>query len=83
MPKTYQIERPEAASDDLDESIFQNEKHGVKEYWVVQPIDNIILVFKLGKNKMYGKPEVYTEEDKIKTAILDGLEIDLGKVFQE
>ena len=59
------------------------EKHGVKEYWVVHPIDNIIMVFKLDKNKKYGKPEVYTEEDKIKTAILDGLEIELKKVFQE
>jgi len=78
-----EILSPATAPKDMKIKLSLYEKHGVKEYWVVQPIDNIILVFKLGKNKMYGKPEVYTEEDKIKTAILEGLEIDLSKVFQE
>jgi Uma2 family endonuclease len=78
-----EILSPFTAPKDMKIKLALYEKHGVKEYWVVQPTDNIILVFKLNKNKMYGKPEVYTEEDKIKTAILDGLEIDLNKVFQE
>ena len=78
-----EILSPATAPKDMKIKLPLYEKHGVKEYWVVQPIDNIILVFKLGKNKKYGKPEVYTEEDKIKTAILDGLEIELDKIFQE
>jgi len=78
-----EIVSPATAPKDMKIKLSLYEKHGVKEYWVVHPIDNVVLVFKLGKNKMYGKPEVYTEEDKMKTAILEGLEIDLGKVFQE
>jgi len=78
-----EILSPSTTSKDMKIKLALYEKHGVKEYWIVHPVDNIILVFKLGKNKMYGKPEVYTAEDKIKTAILDGLEIDLDKVFQE
>jgi len=78
-----EILSPATAAKDMKTKLSLYEKHGVKEYWVVHPTDNVIMVFKLGKNKMYGKPEVYTEEDKIKTAILEGLEIDLGKVFQE
>jgi len=78
-----EILSPFTAPKDMKIKLSLYEKHGVKEYWIVHPTDNIILVFKLGKNKMYGKPEVYTEEDKIKTAILEGLEIELSKVFQE
>ena len=78
-----EILSPFTAPKDMKIKLSLYEKHGVKEYWVVHPVDNIVLVFKLSKNKMYGKPEVYTEEDKIKTAILEGLEIDHNKVFQE
>lgn len=78
-----EILSPFTAPKDMKVKLSLYEKHGVKEYWIVQPTDNIVLVFKLGKNKKYEKPEVYTEEDKIKTAILEGLEIELGKVFQE
>ena len=78
-----EILSPFTAPKDMKIKLSLYEKHGVKEYWIVQPTDNIILVFKLSKNKKYGKPEVFTEEDKIKTAILEGLEIALDKVFQE
>lgn len=78
-----EILSPFTAPKDMKIKLSLYDKHAVKEYWVVHPIDNIVMVFKLGKNKKYGKPEVYTEEDKIKTAILEGLEIELEKVFQE
>lgn len=78
-----EILSPFTAPKDMKIKLSLYEKHGVIEYWIVHPIDNITIVFKLGKNKKYGKPEVYTKEDKIKTAILEGLEIDLYKVFQE
>ena len=78
-----EILSPSTTSKDMKIKLALYEKHGVKEYWIVHPVDNIILVFRLSKNKMYGKPEVYTAEDKIKTAILDGLEIDLDTVFKE
>lgn len=78
-----EILSPATSSKDMKIKLSLYERHGVKEYWIVHPIDNFVLVFKLGKNKMYGKPEVYTEEDKIKTPILDGLEIDLELVFKE
>lgn len=78
-----EILSPFTASKDMKTKLSLYEKHGVKEYWIVHPVDNTVLVFKLGKNKMYGKPDVYTAEDKIKTSILDGLEIDLNTVFKE
>ena len=78
-----EILSPSTTSKDMKIKLALYEKHAVKEYWIVHPVDNIILVFKLQKNKTYGKPDVYTAENKIKTKILAGLEIDLGQVFKK
>ena len=78
-----EIISPASSAKDMKIKMSLYERHGVKEYWIVHPTVNIVMVFRLDKKKMYGKPEVYTEEDKIKTSILEGLEIDLDLVFKE
>ncbi len=78
-----EILSPATSAKDMKIKLPLYERFGVKEYWVVHPTDNIIQVFKLNKKKMYGKPDIYSEEDKIKTPILEGLEIDLDLVFKE
>ncbi len=78
-----EILSPSTNAKDTKIKLALYERHGVKEYWIVHPIDNIVWVFKLGKNKLYGRPAVYDENDKITTPILKGLEIDLGLVFME
>ena len=83
MKKIIEILSPSTNAKDTKIKLALYERHGVKEYWIVHPIDNIIWVFKLGKNKLYGRPNVYTEEDKITSPILEGLEIDLELVFKE
>ncbi len=57
------------------------EKAGVKQYWVVQPVEMIVMVFELGANNEYGKPTVYSKDDKIAVRLLGELEIDLQPVF--
>jgi Uma2 family endonuclease len=54
---------------------------GVKEYWIIEPGDKLASVFKLGENKRYGRPEVYSEEAIIKVEMFPGLEVDLRDVF--
>ena len=78
-----EILSPETSSKDMKIKLALYERHGVKEYWIVHPIDNIVMVLQLDKNKQYGKPTVYSEEDKITTPILKGLEIDLSLIFKE
>ncbi len=58
------------------------EKAGVKEYWIVEPDLKLISVFILQENGSYGRPEIYSEEDKIKVSIFPHLEIDLKPVFE-
>lgn len=57
------------------------EKAGLKEYWIVEPEGKFVSVFTLQESKRYGRPEIYTDEDKVKVAVFPELEIDLGIVF--
>ncbi len=57
------------------------EKAGVGEYWIVEPDGKFVSVFTLQENKRYGRPETYTDEDKIIVSALPGLTIDLSTVF--
>ena len=59
------------------------EKAGVKEYWILEPDQKLVSVFLLQLNGRYGRPEMYTDEDKIKVSIFPDLEIDLKSVFDK
>ena len=57
------------------------EKSGVKEYWIVEPEGKFISIFTLQENKRYGRPEIYTEVDKVKVGIFEEFTVDLKVVF--
>lgn len=59
------------------------EKAGVKEYWIAEPEGKIISVFVLQENQRYGRPDIYTETDKIKVSIFPDLLVDLKLVFEK
>lgn len=72
-----EIVSPSNASNDCVRKLGLYEKFGVKEYWIVDPRDKIILVYSLTDNK-YGMPKMYTFNQKIKVNIYDDLEIDFS-----
>jgi len=76
-----EITSPSTARIDKVEKFNLYEKHGVKEYWIVEPEIKLVTVFLLQENGRYGRPEVYTEEDKIKVSIFEDIVIDLKDVF--
>ncbi|MCK5507554.1 MAG: Uma2 family endonuclease [Desulfobacterales bacterium] len=76
-----EIVSPSSASIDNIKKLQQYEKNGVKEYWIVHPIYKIVTIYKIMENGLYGKPETYSEEDKIEVELLKGLTIDLAPVF--
>ncbi|SDG31300.1 Uma2 family endonuclease [Desulfosporosinus hippei] len=57
------------------------EKVGVKEYWIVEPEGKLVNVFILQEDKRYGRPDVYTEDDKVKVSIFPDLFINLKPIF--
>ena len=76
-----EIASPSTALKDMREKLNLYERYGVKEYWIVQPENKIVMVYKLGKDKKYKKPEIFAKEEKIKISIFEGLTIDLSPVF--
>ena len=56
-------------------------KHGVKEYWIIEPRMETIQVYILDENKHY-RTRGYQAGEKIKVHILKDLEIDVKEVFQ-
>ena len=55
---------------------------GVKEYWIVDPQDKFVSVFKLEADNNYGRIELYSEEDDVKVGIFKDLTVNLKEVFK-
>jgi len=77
-----EVVSPSTVSKDMKKKLSLYEKHHVKEYWIVHPEDGIVMLFSLGKGKIYGKPDIFSKEDTITTRLFPGLEIDAKIVFR-
>lgn len=55
---------------------------GVREYWIVDPDKQLVLVYTL-VNGQYYVPEVYTAKDTVPVGVLEDCNVDLASVFPE
>ncbi|MEQ8187769.1 MAG: Uma2 family endonuclease [Candidatus Eremiobacterota bacterium] len=78
-----EILSPSTASKDFIRKQRLYEKNKVKQYWIVDPEEKSVFVFKLNEQSQYSRPEEYNKEDKIQLDGFEGLEIDLAGVFTE
>lgn len=76
-----EIVSPSTAALDYKDKLALYEKHAVKEYWIVHPVDHIVTVYILQDNLQYGKPAIYTAEDEITPSFLTGPVIKLEEIF--
>ncbi|WP_045573710.1 Uma2 family endonuclease, partial [Desulfosporosinus sp. I2] len=53
---------------------------GVREYWIVDPFNKIVEVYKFSEN-VFTEPEVYGKDETVKDGIFEDLEIDLRNIF--
>lgn len=77
-----EITSPSTARKDLKEKFSLYERTGVKEYWIVNPIDETVMVFRLDIQK-YGRPAVYSREDTIQVGVLEELALPLKDIFKK
>ncbi len=78
-----EITSPFTASKDHIRKVALYEKHGVREYWIIHPYDNIIHVRLLEDNGRYGRVEIYEGTGHLAVKTLPGLEIDLDMLFRQ
>ena len=76
-----EILSPATAKKDRQEKFRLYERHQVKTYWIVSPLDEIIEVFTLNQDGKYGEADIYTADDRVPVSVFPGAEIDLAKVF--
>jgi hypothetical protein len=64
------------------EAVKQNlfEKQGGKEYWLVHPVDHVLMIYWLDK-RVYGKPDIHETRGKTSPTLFPKLDIDWTLVF--
>jgi Uma2 family endonuclease len=78
-----EILSPSSAANDYIRKLALYERHGVKEYWIIHPLDKIVMVYSLDSSGGYGKPQIYCHEDRIDVGIFAAdLTIELAAIFQ-
>lgn len=78
-----EILSPSTARMDMTVKFDLYQRFGVKEYWIVHPNDQTILVFKLLETGLYGVPDRYCADDIIPVELLGDLKVDLTQVFEK
>lgn len=79
-----EILSPYTAAKDLKIKLALYERVGVKEYWLIQPLDRTIMVFILQEDGKYAKPAVYDRHDTVGVGIFQGdLKVDAAGIFGE
>ncbi len=76
-----EIVSPSTVTQDFIRKLALYEKHGVREYWIAHPVDKIVMIYRMNEGGLYGRPGIYSEEDKVESAVIGGLVIDLKEVF--
>jgi len=74
---------PTSISTDYVKKLALYEKYKVKEYWIVHPIDNTVMVFVLGDDNQYGKPGIFMENSQLKSRVFADFKINLKQAFGE
>jgi Uma2 family endonuclease len=77
-----EIQSPRTMRYDLTVKYDLYERHGVREYWVVQPIEHWVEVFLLGADGKFVEGVIY-EEGAIPVSIFGGELIKLSDIFKQ
>ncbi|MEP0367532.1 MAG: Uma2 family endonuclease [Cyclobacteriaceae bacterium] len=77
-----EILSPSTSSKDLNEKFYLYEEHGVQEYWVIYPGENVLEIYDLKDGKYVSRGK-FVKENTVTSDILKGLEIKLEEVFTE
>jgi len=78
-----EITSPHTSKNDLTVKFELYQRHGVKEYWIVHPVEQTLLVYRLDESGKFSSHDRYTTDDKVPVALLGDLVVNLAEVFAE
>ena len=77
-----EIISPSTAGKDFRIKLELYQRHGVKEYWLVDPGNKFIHVYNLDEEGRYPEePHVFQPGATVSCTVLEGLSIDVGELF--
>ena len=76
-----EILSPSTSSKDHIRKRALYERHGVKEFWLIDPTNRIVTVYLLGADGQFGRAAIYSDQDTITTGLFPGLEVAMAEVF--
>ena len=77
-----EILSPSNQSHDLITKLNLYMKYGVKEYWIVNPLNNSVTVYNLNEEEMYEQSIVKAERGILESVIFKNLTVDLEELFE-
>ncbi len=82
---TFVIEilSPSTAKKDLGDKFALYERHGVREYWVVDPDAHVVHAWDSDNSGRVGRERLHKLGESVKSTSLDGLVVDTGELFAE
>ena len=76
-----EILSPSTAGHDLILKRRLYERVGVREYWLVHPVDRVVTVYRL-QHGAFGAPDIYELKDTLAVGILPEIEIDWERALR-
>ena len=68
---------------DVEDKFNLYEATGVKEYWIIHPIEETVTVFVLGEDGTYQGGRIFARSSQLKPTLFPQLTVDLEEVFRE
>jgi Uma2 family endonuclease len=78
-----EILSPSTAYKDLTRKLELYERHGVREYWILNPETATVMVYRLGPTGRYGRPSVLLGGETLRSTAVPDLELSLDEVFAD
>lgn len=78
-----EILSPSTGYKDQTTKLALYERHGVREYWVVNGDAGWVMVYRLESIGRYGKPDYYRRDESVRSDVLAGAEIAVATVLPE
>ncbi|TVR65779.1 MAG: Uma2 family endonuclease [Spirochaetaceae bacterium] len=80
-----EILSPATAFKDMEDKLHLYERHGVREYWIINPGNDTLMVYSIlpaeDSARGYRKPVLHTRDDTVSPRIFPDLSIELSRVF--
>jgi Uncharacterized protein conserved in cyanobacteria len=78
-----EILSPRTAKKDFGPKFELYQRHGVREYWIVDPDAKAIHAWDVGEDRAYGKERLYEGSGHVASTALEGFEVNAGELFAD